>query len=91
MFDALGARITEQRLEVACQVGSTEAVKAAVRAGLGVSFVSSLSIGDECEAGSLAVVPVRGFKVRREFHIVARETEDLSPAGRAFWAKVVAD
>ena len=87
MLDALGVRGGSQELDVACQVGSTEAVKAAVRAGLGLSFVSNLAIVDEVAAGVLAHIPVRGLQMRREFWLVAREQESVSPAGRAFWER----
>jgi DNA-binding transcriptional LysR family regulator len=87
MFQAFGD-VAESDLDVACQVGSTEAVKAAVRAGIGLSFVSALSVRDEREAGALVVVPVEGFRVERAFYMVSREAPDISPAGRAFWNSV---
>lgn len=79
---ALGKRELES-LEIACEVGSAEAMKAAVRAGLGAAFVSDLSVRDELERGILVAVKVRDFEVAREFHLVAREEEILSPAARA--------
>ncbi|MDJ0522482.1 MAG: selenium metabolism-associated LysR family transcriptional regulator [Planctomycetota bacterium] len=85
MLEALGMKHNERELNVVCHVGSTEAVKACVRAGLGISFVSNLAIEDEVKAGTLAVVPVKGVSTRRDFWIVAREEDDISPAGRAFW------
>lgn len=89
MLTALGADDTASGLQVSCQVGSTEAVKAAVRSRLGISFVSSLAIADELKAGSLAVVPVRGAKVQRSFWLVLRPPEEITPAGRAFAAHVL--
>ncbi|MGH7163395.1 MAG: LysR substrate-binding domain-containing protein, partial [Planctomycetota bacterium] len=71
-------------LRVSCEVGSTEACKAAVRAGLGVSFVSSLAIKDELAGKHLATTAVKGFDVRRAFHLVTRAEPLLSPAARAF-------
>ena len=71
-------------LPVACEVGSTEAVKAAVRAGLGVAFVSDLSVREELRHGTLTTAQVKGFDVRREFFLVSRREELLSPAARAF-------
>ncbi|MDA1195508.1 MAG: LysR family transcriptional regulator [Planctomycetota bacterium] len=85
MLDGLGLPEDGGDLTVSCHVGSTEAVKAAVRAGLGVSFVSDLAVADAREAGTLVVMPVRGFNVRRSFWLLSREDEHLSPAGRAFW------
>jgi len=72
------------RLGIACEVGSAEAQKAGVRAGLGIAFVSSLAIRDEVAQGCLATLRVKGFEVRRTFHLVARPDDVLSPAARAF-------
>lgn len=83
MLEHAGAACAPDDLDVVCEVGSTEACKAAVRAGLGASFVSSLAVGDEIAAGVLATVPVEGFEVPRAFHLVTRETAHLSPAARA--------
>jgi len=71
-------------LVIACEVGSTEAQKAAVRAGLGVAFVSSLAVADELAHGTLKTARLKGFDVRREFFLVTRPDEFLSPAARAF-------
>lgn len=87
MLESLGFKGSERELNVVCHVGSTEAVKASVRAGLGISFVSSLAVRDEVAAATLAVTPVRGLSARRDFFLVARDAQHLSPAGRAFWAE----
>ena len=87
MLESMGFKGSERELDVACHVGSTEAVKAAVRAGLGISFVSSLAVRDEIAAATLVVTPVRGLAARRDFYLVARDPQHLSPAGRAFWAE----
>jgi len=72
------------RLPVACEVGSTEALKAAVGAGLGPAFVSNLAVESELAAGSLVSRPVQGFEVKRSFFLVTRPVAYLSPAARAF-------
>jgi DNA-binding transcriptional LysR family regulator len=89
MLEALGLRGRAQELDVVCHVGSTEAVKAAVRCGLGFSLVSNLAVADERAAGTLVAVPVRGLSARRAFWFVAREPESVSPAGQAFWELAV--
>jgi len=80
---ALGAKEVG-RLQVACEVGSSEAVKAAVREGMGIAFVSSLAVRDEVERKQLVEVPVRGVEIRRRFHLISRADAFLSPAARAF-------
>ncbi|GIL28933.1 LysR family transcriptional regulator [Actinocatenispora comari] len=51
---------------------STEALKTAVRAGLGATLVSRLAVAAELVAGELAEVPVAGLDLRRELRAVWR-------------------
>jgi DNA-binding transcriptional LysR family regulator len=81
-----GAAVPPSRLRVVCEVGSTEAIKAAVRAGLGVAMVSDLAVRDEIASGSLATVAVPGFDRPRPLSLVARKDAWLGPAARAFQA-----
>jgi DNA-binding transcriptional LysR family regulator len=71
-------------LNIVCEVGSTEAVKAAVRAGVGLAFVSDMAVQDELSSGRLATATVEAFDVRRGFHLVMRQGAYLGPAARAF-------
>ena len=73
---------------VVCEVGSTEAVKAAVRSGLGVAFVSSLAVRDEAASGVLCSCSVEGLSVARSFHVVSREPGRLGPSARRFLALI---
>ena len=51
---------------------STEAIKSAVEAGLGIGFVSRWAIAKELELGVLRVGEVRGLKMHRHFSLVTR-------------------
>lgn len=68
------------------EIASTQAVKQAVRAGLGVSFVSRLAVEDECRAKLLAYVKVRDLNVTRSFHVVTHRDRSRSPLAQAFLA-----
>ncbi|MHC5012190.1 MAG: LysR substrate-binding domain-containing protein [Planctomycetota bacterium] len=70
-------------MHVVAEAGSTESVKAFVRAGIGTAFLSSLAVADEIAAGTLTAVRVEGVDVRRTFHLVTREDAYLGPAARA--------
>lgn len=87
MIDGLGIRGREDELNSTLEVESTEAVKAAVRAGLGVSFVSELAISDDLGSGTLSTVPVSGFASAREFYLVRRTSRLSSPSARALWSR----
>lgn len=66
---------------------STEAIKSAVEAGLGVGFVSRWAISKELELGLLKVARVDGIKMARNFSLISRTgPPPHGPAGafRAF-------
>ena len=61
---------------------STEAIKSAVEAGLGIGFVSRCAISKELELGVLKVAEVRGLKIVRHFSLISRSgPEKQGPAG----------
>ena len=70
------------------EIASTQAVKQAVRAGMGVSFVSHRAVEDECRARLLACVKVRDLTVTRAFHVVTHKDRSRSPLAQAFLAFV---
>lgn len=72
-------------LNVVGQFGRTGAIKAAVRQGYGVGFVSRRAVAAELAAGTLhsATVPELGT-VTLAFTIVHERRRDLSPTARAF-------
>lgn len=59
--DNAGTRVT---------VGSSEAAKRCVLAGLGLAFVSRQAVADELKSGRLEVVALQGLPVVRQFHLV---------------------
>jgi DNA-binding transcriptional LysR family regulator len=64
------------------EMDSTEAIKSAVEAGLGLAFVSRWAIAKELELGTLKVGQVSGVKIRRHFALVTRTgPEPLGPVG----------
>jgi DNA-binding transcriptional LysR family regulator len=61
---------------------STETIKSAVEAGLGIGFVSRWSISKELELGALKVAEVAGLRVTRHFSLISRTGPELQgPAG----------
>jgi len=66
------------------QMTRNEAIKQAVRAGLGLSVVSIHSLELELETRRLVVLDVDGFPVKRQWYLVYRRGKRLSPAAGAF-------
>jgi DNA-binding transcriptional LysR family regulator len=54
------------------QLGSTEAVKRAVRAGLGISIVMESSVTDEVRAGTLCTVLLEGVTLKKTLYAAHR-------------------
>ncbi len=68
----------------AMTLGSTEAIKRAVAAGIGVAVVSRLAVASEILAGNLAEVRVSDLPLRRMVYLVRRRGRHESRAVAAF-------
>ena len=71
------------------ELGTTEAVKRAVAAGLGVAFIPEASLAADVSAGRLASPEVPGLDLRRTLWVLTRAGRPESPAARAFLALVI--
>ena len=61
-------------LTIVCEVGSSAAVKEAVMAGLGVSYISMHAVKNEIAAGNLRDVPVNGDTVlERKIYLIYKK------------------
>ncbi len=58
---------------VSMQFGSTEAVKNAVRAGLGISLVMATAIEHESRNGELCAIPIEEMPPRKDIYVIRRE------------------
>ncbi|KAB8142732.1 LysR family transcriptional regulator [Chloroflexia bacterium SDU3-3] len=70
-------------IQIAMELGSTEAIKQAVMARLGIAIVSEATVSAELESGRLVVLDVEGLRIQRmlsTLHVAGR------PASRALEA-----
>lgn len=72
------------RLRIAMEIRSTETIKQAVIAGMGVSFLSAHTISSETRNGSLCVLDVAGFPVMLDWYLVHLRSKRLTPVAQAF-------
>lgn len=79
-----GAGLDLGAFRVVGEIASTQAVKQAVRAGVGVSLISRRAVEDECRAGLLACVRIRDLTVTRAFHLITHRDRSRSPLAQAF-------
>jgi DNA-binding transcriptional LysR family regulator len=82
MTEAFGAHLDE--VQVAMEIRSTETIKQAVIAGIGLGFLSAHTIGRERMARSLTVLPVDGFPLMLHWYVVHRREKRLPPVAQAF-------
>ncbi len=82
--------IKRRALQVVMELDSTEAIKSAVEAGLGVGFVSRWAIAKDLRLGhSFKIVEIKGLRIHRDFLLVTAkgpEPHDLALEFRKFLA-----
>lgn len=82
---ALGeAGLDLDSFRVVGEMGSTQAIKQAVKAGVGISLVSRRAVEEECKGGVLGCVRVKDFKVTRSFYLATHKERSRSPIAEAF-------
>lgn len=88
--DVIEAALAERGLNIdpVMALGSTEAIKNAVAAGLGVAMLSRLTVELELTMGRLELIDVRDLSIRRALHLVRLRGKHESPAVQAFVAQL---
>ncbi|HZG84491.1 selenium metabolism-associated LysR family transcriptional regulator [Paenibacillus sp.] len=64
-------------MKIVMELGSTGAVKSAVEAGLGITFLSQTSVKHELALGVLKLVPIEGVRFERQFYATYLKTNLL--------------
>ena len=72
------------RLNVVAELGSSEAVKEAILAGLGVSVISAHAIRRELKSGLLAALSIDECRMERSFYLIYRRQFDLMAHHKIF-------
>lgn len=89
MADGFGRHL--ERLNVTMEIKSTETIKQAVIAGMGISFMSAHTVSRELRAGSLAVLDVQGLPLMLNWYVVQRRQKRLPPVAQAFRQFLLSD
>jgi DNA-binding transcriptional LysR family regulator len=76
----------EEVFNISMELGSTEAIKEALKAGFGVSILSRISIRHELAEGTIVEIPIRGLTMKRDFYEVFHRRRPLHPIAQAFRA-----
>ncbi|MEO5986267.1 MAG: LysR substrate-binding domain-containing protein, partial [Candidatus Limnocylindria bacterium] len=75
---------TKVPVRIVMELASNGAIKRAVAGGLGVAIVSRHSVSLELRLGLVVEVPVTGFPLHRQWHLVHPSGRRLGPVGTAF-------
>ena len=83
---AMDKLFREQGLELEpyMELGSIEAIKQAVMAGLGISVMSTHNLRLELDSGKICVLDVKGFPLRRHWFAVHASNRKLSLVAQTF-------
>jgi DNA-binding transcriptional LysR family regulator len=82
MEEGFGEHMRDVR--VAMEIPSTETIKQAVMAGMGISFLSAHTVSKELKARSLGLIRAQGFPLMLNWYVVHRRHKRLPPVAQAF-------
>jgi DNA-binding transcriptional LysR family regulator len=71
--NAINATFPGIKLNTICEMGSSEAVKEAVIAGLGGAIISIHAVKREIASGAIKCIPVDGLNIKRRFFMLFRK------------------
>lgn len=71
-------------LRVIAEMGSTSAIKQAVKAGVGLSIISKRAVDEECRHGLLWGMKIKDLRFTRHFYVVTHTGRSRSPLCQAF-------
>jgi DNA-binding transcriptional LysR family regulator len=76
---------------VSLQLGSTEAVKQGVKAGLGVSLVLQSAVAEEVRSGSLRAIPIVQPELKKDLLVIWRDSGARHVSAPAFATHLIGD
>jgi len=86
-----GKGISAKGIHIAGIFGSTDAIKQAVKAGLGVSILSKFSVIDELEHNVLKEIKLSDIQMKRKFYIVTHKKRTLPQEYKIFLEYIMAE
>ena len=72
------------KFNIVCEMGSSEAVKEAIIAGLGASILSIHAIKRELKQGMLINIPIKDCDIQRYFYLIYKRQFTLMPYHKLF-------
>ena len=72
-----------ESLNIVARLGSSTAVKEGIKAGIGISILSSRALGTELKTGILKALKVKGLNMKRKFYLMKDKKRTASPLCQA--------
>jgi DNA-binding transcriptional LysR family regulator len=72
------------QFNICAELGSSEAIKEAIIAGLGVSIISIYAIKRELVQGLLLEIKLEGCNIERDFYLIHQKHLDIRPSHKLF-------
>jgi len=82
VLDTAGLRLDD--LNIVAEMGSTEAIRQGIKAGVGISILSGCAVADELDACSLTRIKLEGISFKRAFYLIVHKHRTRSPLCVAF-------
>ncbi len=77
--------LKESDLEEVAEIGSTAAIKEAVKAGIGVSILSRCAVADDVACGRIKALDIGNHVMKRNFYLIHRRRRAISPVASFFY------
>ena len=66
------------------ELGTNEAVKQAIMAGIGLSIISNLSLGNELYLNKISILDMQDFPISTHWHVIYKTEKKMSPVTHNF-------
>lgn len=83
-FENFLAKLGLDTLKQVQELGSSQAIKGAVRAGMGLTALSELTVKEEVERKELQSILLKEGKIQRKFHVIWHKEKALPYAAKLF-------
>jgi DNA-binding transcriptional LysR family regulator len=65
-------------------MGSTEAVRQAIKNKVGLSILSAIAVADDIQTGLLKAISIEGLNLKRSFYLTTHKQRTPSPLSTTF-------
>jgi DNA-binding transcriptional LysR family regulator len=71
-------------LQIGAEMGSNEAIRQAVKAGVGISIISRRAVEEDLEQGRIQEATIKGLPLKRNFFLITQKQKTFSPLAQEF-------